>query len=141
MSLMMSSASVGSLRYSAAMASSWDLLRIVCPPLPVLPAAHRLGQVRILRAFVAAAQQQHHALPGNRVVDAVARADIDAQLPDPFTAELVVTEIAQLDPGHLADHGHLRLAVAQSLQPVRVQVSVIFGGQVMLDPVRHHFRL
>ena len=46
--------------------------------LGVLPVLHRALDVRCLRALVAAAQQQNDRVPANRVVHAIAGADIDA---------------------------------------------------------------
>ncbi len=77
----------------------------------------------------------------NYLLLTVAGPRIDAQFPYAITAELVVTEAAQFDPGHATDHGHLGLAVTQPPQPVKVRVSMVVHRQVVLDTIGAHFRL
>lgn len=109
--------------------------------MPVLPVVHRAVDVRVLRALVASAQQQHQPLPRQGVIDPVARPRVDAQLPYAVTTEFVIAEVALLDAGHAPDHCHLGLAIPQMAKPVDVKILLPVGRQVVLDSVLGYFRL
>jgi hypothetical protein len=102
---------------------------------------YRAGNVRLLRPLVATTKQQHDAMAGHRVIHALARPHIDAQFPHAVTAELVIAEIAKLDPCQPADYRHFRLAVAQPLQPIQIRIPMLARRQIVLDSIVTQFRL
>ncbi len=103
------------------------------------PQRHRPGYVRILRALIAAAQQQHQLLACQAVIHPVARPGVDAQFPHTIAAKLVIAEVASLDAGHAPDDRHLGLRIAQAPQPIVVDILLLVGCQVVLDAVHGIF--
>src|SRR5579871_268853 len=99
------------------MASSCALSFIVRSPLPVLPASHCAGNIRILCPFIAAAQQKQYLCSSLGIVEAIAGTGVDPQFPDSIATEAVVTEVALFKPVKPFDDVYLSQRVTQVFQP------------------------
>lgn len=100
--------------------------------MPVMPVVHRARDVRVLAAFVTAAQQQHDFGTRLGVIHAVASANVDAQFPYAVATKLVVAEVAQLNAADTFDYLHLGDWIAKVLEPIQVLVFA-FGSEVVAN--------
>jgi len=80
--------------------------------LPIFPITHRPGDIDLLRAFVPAAEQQHHLRACEPVIDSVARSGIHTELPYTVSAISMIPEVAQFYPTDAVDDGDPGLGVS-----------------------------
>jgi hypothetical protein len=80
--------------------------------------------IRILRSFVASAEQQDHLRTSDGVVDPIARPDVDSQFSDSVAAKLVIAKAAQFHPVDSAIDSNFRFRVAKLTTPFHKEVFV-----------------
>src|SRR5450830_723262 len=105
-----------------------------CPPLVIEPALNSVFYIGLLLALVAAGQQQNQLPSRFCVVDPVAGAVVDTQLPYPVSDGFAVSESPS---GHTVDaQGNPCLcgSILQAIQPILIKVSAR-GIQIMDDVV------
>ena len=97
-------------------------------PLVNFPVFDGATNVRVLAAFLPAAQQQHHRFTVASVIHATAGAEIITQFPNTLAARFAVAEISsgnldQAKSDHLTDEARLKMHPAES---VRTSVGALF---------------
>jgi hypothetical protein len=105
--------------------------------LPVPPVFAGAGSIRILRPFVASAEQQDHLASGNSVVHPVSWPDVDTQLPYSVTAKLVVPKVAGFYPVDAPVDGYSGFRVAELAVPFQKKVLFI-RSEVVADFVHSY---
>jgi hypothetical protein len=100
--------------------------------LPVPPVFAGTGSIRILRPFVASAEQQDHLASGNSVLHPVSWPDIDTQLPYSVTAKLVVPKVAGFYPVDAPVDGYSGFRVPELAVPLQIKVLLI-RGEIVAD--------
>jgi hypothetical protein len=80
------------------------------------------ADIRILRSLISATEQQDHPSSGNRVIDSVSRANIDAQLPYPIAATPVIAEVAEFHSVDSTVNCDPCLRVAELMTPFHEEV-------------------
>jgi hypothetical protein len=95
------------------------------------------ASIRILRPFVASAEQQDHLASGNSVVHPVSWPDVDTQLPNSVTAKLVVPKVAGFYPVDAPVDGYSGFRVAELAVPLQLKVLFI-RGKVVADFVHRY---
>jgi hypothetical protein len=71
---------------------------------------------------------KNHLRSGDGVIDSVSRTNVDAQLPNPIAAELVIAEVAQLHSVDSSVNRDLRLCVAKLTTPFHEDVFAGFAS-------------
>jgi hypothetical protein len=104
--------------------------------LPIQPVCAGSVNVCILGSLVAATEQQDHLSSGDSVIDSVSWADVDAHLPDPIAAKLVIAEVAQFHPVYSAVNSDFRLRVAELATPFHEGV-FLAPGQIVANLVHN----
>jgi hypothetical protein len=102
----------------------------ISSPLIILPVDDRPGNICVLGPFITSTEQQYNGLPSLRVIDSIARANIDPQFPHPCSTEVMIAKVTQgktVDAALNCDTGS---HVTQTIQPVLQQVAA-FSGQVV----------
>jgi hypothetical protein len=96
-------------------------------PLIVLPTGNGPGNIGILSPLIAAAQQQYNRFTCLRVIDSVARADINPQLPDAIPTKPVIAKVPKDYAIDTALNRNTCSHVTQTVEPILKEITALSG--------------